>query len=183
LGKLKYVSRRRVTAAAPYHILDWALVAFSNGTFDTERLQNKNLYKVNYRPELTSGAPGISGPVLATVGLEAGMDIWEYGRTTGVTHGKIRMVKVELRVATFWKDQLVYNPGNVISTSERVINNEFCQGGDPGSWVLDANSKLVGLLWGEAPGDCIVTDINTVIKSVLAVKELAGYRSEVLLNV
>ncbi|KAG9671890.1 hypothetical protein KCU99_g7402, partial [Aureobasidium melanogenum] len=30
LGKLKYVSGRLVTAAAPYHILDWALVTFSN---------------------------------------------------------------------------------------------------------------------------------------------------------
>jgi hypothetical protein len=50
LGKVKYASGRKVTGAAPFHVLDWALVSVSDGTYSQERLHNKKLYKVNYQP-------------------------------------------------------------------------------------------------------------------------------------
>lgn len=105
----------------------------------------------------------------------------KYGRTTGRTVGRIEPEKLTLSLDRVHeiKGGVLVNPGNVISVDEWQVtagNRPFCEAGDSGSWVIDQEGALVGLLWGSAPSargtNCIITDIHTVIASI---KETAGF--------
>ncbi|KAK1955773.1 hypothetical protein LY78DRAFT_697546 [Colletotrichum sublineola] len=157
-------------------ILDWALVDL-NGPTRSQLFPNIAKLKYNFEPPRTNrqaNTPFPPGPVTydPNIHLVPGMDVYKWGRTTGITSSQVMFTRRIINMAEVeqWKGT-VHNPGGVTGVAELVVrprNNEpFCQPGDSGSFVIDEEGHLVGLLWGLADDqDTIVTDIRVVFESI-----------------
>jgi len=127
--------------------------------------------------------------------LEPGSIAFKVGRTTGLTTGVVHAIPV-ITTAYEWpakNAKRVMPPPFELSTPIKVaidlpsnasrksskrthvetfvikgFNEQFNQGGDSGSWILDAGGNLVGLLWGGCSGsdDCYFTPIKDVIDDI-----------------
>jgi hypothetical protein len=114
--------------------------------------------------------PGLTGNVrvAGTTPAVQGQRVWKVGRTTGKTWGTVNSTCVsgwpveykDAKVAVSFVEQI-----EVLGDGE-----EFSQGGDSGSLVLDEHNRAVGLLFaGEAPspkrpfGYTLMHPIDTVL--------------------
>ncbi len=79
----------------------------------------------------------IPGSAKATLGIR----VWKSGRTTGVTQGRVTILRAYIQVnypslgALTFDDQIIIEPG------------AFSRGGDSGSLIVDENKQAVGLLF------------------------------------
>jgi hypothetical protein len=102
------------------------------------------------------GIGSIQGTAQGTLGLP----VKKSGRTTGVTTGEILQVDVTVNVQ--------YGAGQVARFTDQLMAGAMSQGGDSGSAVLDAENRVVGLLFA---GSDVTTIINRIehVFSALAV--------------
>lgn len=154
-------------------IIDWAFVEFS------KKLENSletNFPLLNYLPQHdrklhTTGERMFSLPPVAGNFGEMQKDGWYYklGRTTGITVGKCNGTEIEInRVGgypRYTKNGQIHKLGQsttrelVIlgcedSDSGQVIQSGFAHPGDSGSFVIDQQGFVCGLLYGEFTGLC-----------------------------
>lgn len=93
------------------------------------------------------GIGSIQGTAQGTLGLP----VKKSGRTTGVTTGEILQVDVTVNVQ--------YGAGQVARFTDQLMAGAMSQGGDSGSAVLDAENRVVGLLFA---GSDVTTIINRI---------------------
>ena len=154
-------------------IIDWAFVEFSR---ELESSLGPNFPLLNRLPQdepklNTMGERMFSLPPIAGNFGEMQKDNWYYkrGRTTGITVGKCNGTETEInRVGgypRYTKDGETYKLGQsttrelVIigcddSDSGQVIQSGFSHPGDSGSFVIDQQGFVCGLLYGEFTGLC-----------------------------
>lgn len=89
---------------------------------------------------------------------ELGMRIKKSGRTTGFTQGEIVQVDVTANVQ--------YGAGRVARFTDQLMAGPMSQGGDSGSAVLDADDRLVGLLFAGSPNSTIINRIEHVFTAL-----------------
>lgn len=105
------------------------------------------------------------------------MTVYKWGRTTNVTSGDVGLVRSVLNLADVerWKGS-IYNPNNATAVAELTVGPKsgipFCEPGDSGSLVVDEEGHVVGLLWGRANTDTVVTDIRVVFEAIREKLEL-----------
>jgi hypothetical protein len=87
---------------------------------------------------------------IRTTPLQEGESVTKVGRTTGETNGKIFAIGVNNLEVDFHGTTRFFDQQIEIAPSG---DDPFCDGGDSGSLVLDANSLAVGLLFGKSNGD------------------------------
>lgn len=99
------------------------------------------------------------------------MEVYKWGRTTGVRPGEVSLFRkvINMNEVEAWKGP-IYNPTGAAAVSELFVpptdGQPFCKPGDSGSFVVDKEGHLVGLLWGMGNDDAIVTDIRVVFESI-----------------
>lgn len=84
-----------------------------------------------------------------------GMAIRKSGRTTGLTAGEITQVDVTVNVQ--------YGAGRMARFTDQLMAGPMSQGGDSGSAVLDADNRLVGLLFAGSDSSTIINRIEHVV--------------------
>jgi hypothetical protein len=98
----------------------------------------------------------------------AGETVLKVGRTTKMTVGQV----VELM-------SVVNVPGIEPSWAWRIrtlTEEPFCKGGDSGSWVIDANGSLCGLLFASLRGDDgLMVAAETLVKDI---EKVTGWKVE-----
>lgn len=87
-----------------------------------------------------------------------GAAIKKSGRTTGLTTGQITQVDVTVNVQ--------YGPGRLARFTDQLMAGPMSQGGDSGSAVLDAQNRLVGLLFAGSENSTIVNRIEHVFSAL-----------------
>lgn len=87
-----------------------------------------------------------------------GMAIKKSGRTTGLTTGEITQVDVTVNVQ--------YGPGRLARFTDQLMAGPMSQGGDSGSAVLDAEHRLVGLLFAGSENSTIINRIEHVFSEL-----------------
>jgi hypothetical protein len=121
--------------------------------------------------------------------LYGGMPVYKYGRTTKWTCGEISDTRFTINIAEAeaWRGGKINRPAGVDYTTDWVIygdNCEFCKPGDSGSWILDSEGRLVGLLWGSVQVQTrtavFVTDIHTILDNIRTNGEFNGKTIDVL---
>lgn len=111
--------------------------------------------------------------------------VFKYGRTTGWTKGVIHSEphKIDLELATEWKGEIDH-PKEIKESEEFFVNSKmyagFAEGGDSGSWILNKEGELAGLLWGKFGEYALITDIHTVLESIREVCDWQNKEIEVL---
>ncbi len=95
------------------------------------------------------------GRVQGTIVGRVGMNIKKSGRTTGLTTGKIRAVKVALNVG--------YGSGRTLRFDNQILATDMSAGGDSGSLVLDENNRAVGLLFAGSDQATLLNPIQKVL--------------------
>lgn len=73
--------------------------------------------------------------------------VWKTGRTTGTTHGNV----IALYLSGTRSDGWLFANQLGITTTNRD-GSSFMDRGDSGSAIVDAQNRIVGLLWGGSPG-------------------------------
>lgn len=84
-----------------------------------------------------------------------GMAIRKSGRTTGLTAGEVTQVDVTVNVQ--------YGAGRTARFTDQLMAGPMSQGGDSGSAVLDAENRLVGLLFAGSDSSTIINRIEHVV--------------------
>jgi hypothetical protein len=119
---------------------------------------------LDYWPLLLRGKPHSELAGVAS-GIEPGDRVWKVGRTTGVTRGKVTAIEMD--------DVLIeFDTGDIRFDNQIEIQGSrgpFCDGGDSGSLIIDADGKACGLLFagGEDDAGRDLTYANP-IKTVLS---------------
>jgi len=81
------------------------------------------------------------------------------GRTTGVTNGVITVINAYVRV--------LYDSFILDFDDQIIIGTEnFSQGGDSGSLILDTENYAVGLLFAGSEKDTVANPIQNVLNSL-----------------
>lgn len=93
------------------------------------------------------------GKVTGTAENRLGLKVIKSGRTTGVTHGKVRVVHATLQVAL--------GEEGVCFFTDQVISDLISRPGDSGSLIFNQNRQAVGLLFA---GTEKVTAFNPIQK-------------------
>jgi len=89
---------------------------------------------------------------------ELGMAIKKSGRTTGLTTGEILQVDVSVNVQ--------YGQGRIARFGDQLMAGAMSQGGDSGSAVLDADNRLIGLLFAGSDTTTIINRIEHVFEEL-----------------
>jgi hypothetical protein len=84
-----------------------------------------------------------------------GMAIRKSGRTTGLTAGEVTQVDVTVNVQ--------YGAGRTARFTDQLMTGPMSQGGDSGSAVVDAENRLVGLLFAGSDSSTIINRIEHVV--------------------
>jgi hypothetical protein len=84
-----------------------------------------------------------------------GMAIRKSGRTTGLTAGEVTQVDVTVNVQ--------YGAGRTARFTDQLMAGPMSQGGDSGSAVVDAENRLVGLLFAGSDSSTIINRIEHVV--------------------
>lgn len=87
-----------------------------------------------------------------------GTAVKKSGRTTGLTTGEILQIDVTADVQ--------YGQGRVARFTDQLLAGPMSQGGDSGSAVLDAESRLVGLLFAGSDNTTIINRIGHVFTTL-----------------
>jgi hypothetical protein len=98
------------------------------------------------------------GPIAGTAAGDLGMAVKKSGRTTGFTTGEIQQIDVTANVQ--------YGPGQVARFSDQLLAGAMSQGGDSGSAVLNADNRLVGLLFAGSDSTTIINRIEHVFAAL-----------------
>jgi hypothetical protein len=103
---------------------------------------------------------GYETPQAATVAPKVGLRVKKYGRTTGLTQGRIYAIKATVNVS--------YNTGVARFVGQIVITpGSFSAGGDSGSHIVvnggNDDRKAVGLLFAGSPFVTIANPIGLVL--------------------
>ncbi len=114
--------------------------------------------------DVTAATPpdGYGAPQSQTVQAAIGMRVQKYGRTTGLTKGRVQGINATVNVG--------YSTGTARFVNQIVIGGGgFSQGGDSGSLIVvqkgsDAN-KPVGLLFAGGGGTTIANPIDAVLSA------------------
>ncbi|KAI0468838.1 hypothetical protein F4859DRAFT_489068 [Xylaria cf. heliscus] len=156
-------------------LVDWALLDLNSQTLKSMLSKNPKLMANSQLPRTPEEKEAKPFPTQITydpkVHLIPGMNVFKWGRTTGVTSGEVKIVKSMMNIADVetWKGS-IYNPGKCGEVAELVVGPRrgvpFCESGDSGSLVVDEQGRVVGLLWARASDDVIVTDIRVVFESI-----------------
>ena len=86
-----------------------------------------------------------------------GSAIQKTGRTTGLTHGTVTQIEATMRIDYRGRSALF---------SGQYVTNAFSQPGDSGSAVLDAEKRVVGLLFAGSDTVTIVNPIDGVLSAL-----------------
>ncbi len=95
------------------------------------------------------------GKILGVVSPQLGMEVKKSGRTTGLTTGQIRAVKVTLNVN--------YGRGRTLRFENQVLTSNMSAGGDSGSLVVDNANNAVGLLFAGSNQGTLINPIQKVL--------------------
>lgn len=87
-----------------------------------------------------------------------GMEVRKSGRTTGLTSGTILQVDVTVQVD--------YGSGRVATFTDQLMAGAMSQGGDSGSAVLDAEDRLIGLLFAGSTSSTVINRMEHVFQSL-----------------
>jgi len=98
------------------------------------------------------------GPIRGTARGDLGLAVKKSGRTTGLTEGEILQVDVTVDVQ--------YGGGRVARFSDQLLAGAMSQGGDSGSAVLDADNRLVGLLFAGSEVSTVINRIEHVFAAL-----------------
>ncbi len=98
------------------------------------------------------------GAVAGSASGDLGMAVKKSGRTTGLTTGEILQIDVTADVQ--------YGAGRVARFSDQLLAGAMSQGGDSGSAVLDAENRLVGLLFAGSDTTTIINRIEHVFSAL-----------------
>jgi S1-C subfamily serine protease len=103
--------------------------------------------------------PGIIGlGVPVGVGeVDLGTEVQKYGRTSGLTEGRIVQIDVTMDVQ--------YD-GRPVRFSHQIMASAFSKPGDSGSAVLDMDKNIVGLLFAGSDNFTLVNPINLVMDAL-----------------
>lgn len=110
------------------------------------------------RPEDVSAEILEIGAVAGQVRGELGMAVTKSGRTTGLTTGEILQVDVTVDVQ--------YGAGRAARFTDQLMAGAMSQGGDSGSAVLDAQRRLVGLLFAGSDTTTVINRIEHVLAAL-----------------
>ncbi len=86
------------------------------------------------------------------------MPVTKSGRTTGLTTGEILQVDVTVDVQ--------YGAGRTARFTDQLLAGPMSQGGDSGSAVLDAQHRLLGLLFAGSANSTIINRIEHVFAAL-----------------
>ena len=95
------------------------------------------------------------GKVQGTAAAKVGMNVKKTGRTTGLTTGRIRAVKVALNVG--------YGSGRTLRFENQILTTNMSAGGDSGSVVMEENNRAVGLLFAGSDQATLLNPIQWVL--------------------
>ena len=94
------------------------------------------------------------GPMTGQASADLGTAVKKMGRTTGLTTDQINQVDVTANVQ--------YGAGKIARFSDQLVAGPMSQGGDSGSAVLDADDRIVGLLFAGSDTTTIINRIEHV---------------------
>ena len=98
------------------------------------------------------------GTIRGVVEARLGTAVRKSGRTTGVTSGEILQVDVTADVQ--------YGQGRAARFTDQLLAGPMSQGGDSGSVVLDAENRLVGLLFAGSENSTVINRIGHVFSAL-----------------
>ncbi|KAK3176388.1 hypothetical protein OEA41_007711 [Lepraria neglecta] len=164
-----FASGLRLTDEDPRSFLDWALVKMSNeqyGLSDCKALRQ-------LADEIASGSPlAEDAPIKGFRKLQTNSIDFKVGGRTGPTAGKKHLGGMnnpfEDVTETFERRIPKVKKGD----ARRVVANTddvFGDHGDSGSWIVDTNARVVGLLLAGDARYCFATDMSSVMESVMKV--------------
>lgn len=107
------------------------------------------------RPELISPEIIEIGRVNGTGEARPGMTVKKSGRTSGLTEGTVKAVKVNLNVSMGHKN-------DVVRFHDQVMAELKSQPGDSGSLILDEDNRAVGLLFAGSDEYTVFNPIQAV---------------------
>lgn len=87
-----------------------------------------------------------------------GMGVKKSGRTTGLTTGTISQIDVTVQVS--------YGSNKTATFVDQLMTGNMSAGGDSGSAVLDANNKIIGLLFAGSSSSTIINRIQNVFSAL-----------------
>ena len=141
--------------------------------------------------EIAPGSPlAEDAPIKEFRKLQANSIIFKVGGRTGPTAGKVAQTREIVNAKSdtaLWQKHLggMNNPfKDITETFERCIfkvkkedggkvvadtDEVFGDHGDSGSWIVDTNARVVGLLWAGDARYCFATDMSSVMESVMKV--------------
>ena len=110
--------------------------------------------------------------------MTAGTVVFKFGRTTGATVGRVNATKTDLSGDVLLK--LIGRtdfPNNhkITRTAEWAVSGVdaaiFANQGDSGAWVVNADAKLVGMVFSGLASQSIsyISDISVIAQSIKAV--------------
>ena len=98
------------------------------------------------------------GTISGLGGVGLGDALKKMGRTTGLTQGSVDQIDVTVNVS--------YGSDKVASFTEQIMAGAMSAGGDSGSAVLNADNKLVGLLFAGSDTTTIINPIDFVFAAL-----------------
>lgn len=98
------------------------------------------------------------GPITAIGTAGLGTAVKKSGRTTAVTSGEILQVDVTADIS--------YGAGRTARFTDQLIAGPMSSGGDSGSAVLDAENRLVGLLFAGSDTTTVINPIEHVVAAL-----------------
>lgn len=132
-------------------LADFVPLSFSGGT----NLVDAALAAPLRRDLLTERPLGLSKPE-GTAEPRLGLTVFKSGRTSGVSRGRIRLLKLSIR--------LFYGQGRWALLEDQFLTNKMGGPGDSGSLAVDHNMRAVGLLIGGTETATIYSRISNVLR-------------------
>jgi hypothetical protein len=98
------------------------------------------------------------GPITAIGTAGLGTTVKKSGRTTAVTSGEILQVDVTADIS--------YGAGRTARFTDQLMAGAMSSGGDSGSAVLDADNRLIGLLFAGSDTTTVINSIEHVVAAL-----------------
>ncbi|MCJ1377150.1 hypothetical protein MMC17_000242 [Xylographa soralifera] len=193
VGATRFASGKRVGAhlhkeeTPTYSILDWALVDVGHD-FGVNGIPHMRELAKKVAP-----GKGLAGGAALRIGtlldLKEANIVFKQGRTTGLTVGRVSLIKELLNVDALLYMQAVLpttklpDGKDVVSTHEWTAvalepaagwsggvqiakDGVFAKPGDSGAWIITEDALVVGIVWSGFPTRAYVTDMAMVGESV-----------------
>jgi hypothetical protein len=97
------------------------------------------------------------GKPMSVAEPQLGSVVKKFGRTTGLTYGKIEAVDASIEVDGF---------GTCNFTDQIIVSQPFVLGGDSGSLVVDEANRAVGLVFAASDRVAVANKISNVIDAL-----------------